>query len=222
MAWRGGRPAGVLVAAVLLTAGGAVAWGSIPAEDGTIYACYQKKSDQQLRVIDGPSERCHSNEVPLSWSQQGPAGPQGPQGPQGETGPQGPRGEQGPQGEQGPTGPQGATGPAGDTGPQGPAGPAGPAGPPGASGLEVVSASTPFNSTTPKLIDVTCPAGKQLISGGARLALGNGAAGQVAITDSSPEENSIIDYDTWYARADSTTPTANWGLTVYAFCVLPG
>lgn len=209
----------VSIAAVI---GSTMALASIPDADGVIHACYQKKTDHQLRVIDSAEQACHHNEVALSWSRTGPAGPQGPQGPQGDIGPQG---SAGPQGAQGPTGPQGETGPAGPqglSGPIGPTGPEGPAGAPGAAGLEVVSASTAFTSTTPKLIQVTCPAGKKLASGGARLELGNGAAGQVSLTDSSPEMNNVISTDTWYARADSLSPTANWGLTAYAFCVLPG
>jgi hypothetical protein len=87
----------------------------------------------------------------------------------------------------------------------------------------VVSKSSNFDGTTPKTVNVSCPAGKKLASGGARLELGNGAAGQVAITDSSPEQNNVISSTTWYARGDALlTFTANWGLTVYAICVIPG
>lgn len=48
--------------------------------------------------------------------------------------------------------------------PAGPPGPAGPAGPPGISQKQVVTAQTATDSSTPKSITATCPAGKQAIS----------------------------------------------------------
>ncbi|HEX9711618.1 MAG TPA: cyclic nucleotide-binding domain-containing protein [Actinomycetota bacterium] len=90
------------------------AFAQIPAEDGTIYACYGNAGGS-LRVVDGPSA-CKKDERLLSWNQQGEPGPVGPQG---EPGPAGPQGETG---LAGPAGPQGLSGPEGPAGPQGPAG----------------------------------------------------------------------------------------------------
>lgn len=110
---------GAVVGAALV---GGVAFAAIPGSDGVIHGCYQKNVGN-LRVIDpSAGDQCRPSEVPIDWSQTGPAGPQGPKG---DTGPQGPKGD---------TGPAGPQGPKGDTGPAGPPGPTGPQGPPG-SGL---------------------------------------------------------------------------------------
>jgi type VI protein secretion system component Hcp len=98
-------PLKVLVPTVAaLGAGGAVAVASIPGPGGTINACYVTSTTGSdfnqpmgaLRVID-PSAggACNSNEAPITWNQQGPAGPQGAQGPQGQEGPAGPEGPAG-------------------------------------------------------------------------------------------------------------------------------
>jgi hypothetical protein len=73
----------------------------------TIYACAGPQG--QLRQVSGPGQ-CRPSETPVSWNQQGPAGPQGPQGDPGPQGPQGDPGPQGPQGDPGPAGPSGALG----------------------------------------------------------------------------------------------------------------
>ena len=119
---------GAVVGSVLV---GGVAFAAIPGSNGVINGCYQKNVGN-LRVID-PSvgDSCRPSEIPISWSQTGPAGPQGPKGDTGATGPQGPKGDTGATGPQGLAGPQG---PKGDTGATGAQGPAGPQGPPG-SGL---------------------------------------------------------------------------------------
>ena len=58
---------------------------------------------------------------------------------------------------------------AGPTGPAGPAGAVGPAGPPGLSAVERVDTTSENNSTSPKSASTTCPAGKRLLGGGARV-----------------------------------------------------
>jgi hypothetical protein len=235
------KGASALGAVVVLGAGAAMATATIPAEDGVIHGCFNK-SGGQIRVIDESVRDCDSNETELDWNVRGAAGPkgdtgpQGPVGPKGDTGPAwpagtqgatGPAGAKGETGPAGPAGPQGETGPQGDTGPAGPQGPAGPAGANGIAGVETVTGRTEFNSTTPKTLQVPCPAGKKLISGGARLELGPGAAGQVAITDSAPYEVltngvNVVSDDTWFGRADSLTSTGNWRLIVYATCAVTG
>ncbi len=127
----------VVNAVVLSLIGGAVAFGSIPASDGTISGCYQKSS-RLLRVIDAAVETCGQNEQAISWAQTGPAGPQGLAGPQGATGAtglQGPEGSIGPEGSAGATGLQGSTGATGTPGAVGATGATGPQGDQGSPGV---------------------------------------------------------------------------------------
>lgn len=74
-----------------------IALASIPDSSGVIHGCYQKNVGN-LRVIDTATAACRPSEIPIAWSQTGPAGPAGPQGPQGAQGPQGTQGPQGPSG----------------------------------------------------------------------------------------------------------------------------
>ena len=62
-----------------------LAYAAIPDPDGTIHACRQK-SNGHLRVIDPAVSSCTNAELPLSWSQTGPAGTAGPAGADGEDG----------------------------------------------------------------------------------------------------------------------------------------
>lgn len=70
-----------------------IAFAAIPGSDGTISACF-KKTTKILRVINAEDgQKCRSDERPLSWNQEGPAGPSGSPGlpgPSGSPGPQGP------------------------------------------------------------------------------------------------------------------------------------
>jgi hypothetical protein len=58
---------------------------------------------------------------------------------------------------------------------EGPRGPQGAAGAPGVSGYQLLSESEPTTATTFKAHTVTCPAGKQVLGGGARIVTGEGA-----------------------------------------------
>jgi hypothetical protein len=87
------------------------------ADAQVINACVVKKTGV---VKIAPT--CTTEETPLSWNIQGPAGAPGPQGP---AGPQGAPGAQGPAGSPGAQGVTGSQGPIGPTGPQGAQGPAG-------------------------------------------------------------------------------------------------
>lgn len=98
----------------------------------------------------------------------------------------------------------------------GQAGPQGPQGEPGLSGVEIVQASSSFDSSPERKLVVDCPAGKRLVGGGA------GAWGRamiwitrnVALTASHP-----IDEDSWLAAAQEITPTdEDWFLRVNAIC----
>ena len=112
-------------------------------------------------------------------------------------------------------GPAGPQGPAGPAGPQGPAGPAGPQGSPGVSAVQIVTADSADNSVPFKPIDVTCPGGKKVLGGGARLF---GAGGDVAIDESYP-----TDASTWHAVGYEVIGTAlSWHISAYAICANTG
>ncbi len=49
-----------------------VARASIPASNGTIYAC-RNNTTTMLRVIDNASQSCDANETAISWGQKGVA-----------------------------------------------------------------------------------------------------------------------------------------------------
>jgi hypothetical protein len=91
----GGRPVLVVLVisvAVILIAGG-LAVAKIPDANGTISACYAKKTGA-VRIIDREKgQRCHTGEVALKWNVRGPAGARGITGPEGPVGPTGPKGE---------------------------------------------------------------------------------------------------------------------------------
>jgi hypothetical protein len=98
-------------------------------------------------------------------------------------------------------------------GPAGPTGPAGPAGPPGLSGLERVEVTSVHNSTPGRTAAMTCPTGKRLVGGGARLNP-TPPPTTVAIQQSFPDND-----NTFRAYAREIVGTgANWSLTVFAVC----
>src|SRR5690242_6490158 len=86
MSWiRSHRPspgAAFGLAAVLVALGG-VALAAIPDSDGTIHACYQKRSGA-LRVVESTGD-CRAGERAIDWNQRGPTGATGPQGATGES-----------------------------------------------------------------------------------------------------------------------------------------
>lgn len=101
--------------------------------------------------------------------------------------------------------------PAGPAGPTGPAGPAGPAGPPGLSGVERVESTSATNSTPSRTATITCPGGKRLVGGGARL---NPILPQVALQQSFPDNDNV-----YRAAAREIVGTGStWSLTVFAVC----
>jgi hypothetical protein len=106
----------------------------------------------------------------------GAPGPQGIQGVQGQRGPTGARGAQGVQGTQGIQGIQGQTGP---TGPRGEQGIQGIQGLPGLANVEYADLESANDSTTPKIVQATCPGNKRAISMGGDV---TGGQGFVAIT----------------------------------------
>jgi hypothetical protein len=126
-----------IVALVMATSGLAVA--AIPSGNGSITACYHKRTGA-LRVVDAARKCDARTERVLAWNEkgiQGDVGATGAAGRDGERGPQGLQGPRGDSGERGATGPQGIPGSAaarGDTGPSGARGSTGPAGPTGLAG----------------------------------------------------------------------------------------
>jgi hypothetical protein len=98
---------------------------------------------------------------------------------------------------------------------QAPSGPPGPAGPPGVTGLQRAEASTSTDSGSPKMVSATCPAGKHVIGGGARIT-GPGFT-EVSVVDSYPE----ADGSKWNARAVEVNGTgSSWALTAFAICAI--
>ncbi len=67
------------ITALVLTAGGAIAYASIPAPNGTIDGCYKTSGPAQgaLIIIDSTAT-CPSGTAALNWNQTGPQGPAGP------------------------------------------------------------------------------------------------------------------------------------------------
>lgn len=102
---RRGLPA--LAALAILTTVG-VATAAIPAQDGTIKACYST-SNGSPRIVD-EAVTCKTNERALTWNQRGQQGSQGLQGIQGERGLQGLPGADGADGADGTDGTDGAPG----------------------------------------------------------------------------------------------------------------
>jgi hypothetical protein len=225
----------LLLAAVAVPVAGA-AIAQIPDPSGLIHSCYDSKSGA-LRVLDAPSHSCTKFETSLDWNQtgapgapgpagpagpagaQGPAGPagadgpQGPPGPTGAPGPTGPAGADGAQGPQGPSGPSGPAGPAGATGASGPAGPAGPA---GVSGRVVLVADSSFDATSPKYVNMTCPAGKQVVTGGGWVFGSGGSYVPVAIIADGDRNNTNTG---WTVGADEMSPTStNWLINAFIIC----
>jgi len=142
----------------------------------------------------------------------GPAGPTGATGPIGPEGPAGPTGPTGPQGPTGLTGATGATGPQGDTGPAGPTGPTGPQGSPGISGLELVTATSPNDTTSPKTQTVSCPAGKRALGGGGKTSVFTTFA-----MDSFPTGNPPTGWSVTFYRTTSV-PADPFSVTAYVIC----
>ena len=84
--------------------------------------------------------------------------------------------------------------------------------PTGVSGLEVITATSAQDSSTPKVVVVNCSAGKKVLGGGAT-ATGGGAS-DVSVTEFYPSSAAQ-----WTARALEVNATgASWRLSAYAIC----
>lgn len=111
-------------------------------------------------------------------------------------------------------GPEGPEGPAGPTGPTGPAGPAGPAGAAGASGYQIVISQSSVDSLDTHEISATCPSGKKVIGGGARVIGGGVDENRINVVRSSPSGDTQ-----WSVRGLELNSTGqNWGVEATAIC----
>ena len=78
--------AGWLVAVVFALGAGGYAVGAIPAENGKITTCYDKRTGE-LRVVDAErKKKCRKRERRLAFNPRGPTGPAGEQGRDGPAG----------------------------------------------------------------------------------------------------------------------------------------
>lgn len=103
-------------------------------------------------------------------------------------------------------------GPAGPAGPQGPVGPAGQAGAPGLSGRQLAAATSANDSSSSKTVSVACPAGKQMLGGGAAITPA-GASVPVALT------SSYFNGTAWVGSARETSAfSGSWIVNVIAIC----
>ena len=123
-------------------------------------------------------------------------------------------------GSQGPAGPKGETGaqgPKGDTGDQGPKGDTGD---PGVTGRVVIKESSAFNSSTPKLVNMNCPSGKQPVTGGGNVFGSGGADVPVALTYNG---NVNTPDSGWTVGAHEMAATGtNWLINAFLVCAAFG
>jgi hypothetical protein len=103
--------------------------------------------------------------------------------------------------------------PAGPTGPEGPAGTAGAVGAVGISDYEIVSGASASGSGTVQGANVSCPAGKKAIGGGATTSVG--AVGGPMVQKSRPFDNG----GGWEATGvEASAYAGNWVTTAWAIC----
>jgi hypothetical protein len=115
-------------------------------------------------------------------------------------------------GARGPAGPQGPAGAAGLPGPKGDTGAPGQQGPPGLSGRENIVAQTATNSDPEKTQLASCPAGKQVVGGGAQIFPND--VDNVVVREAFPSSSTGF-----YAEAQEIGAVAdNWQLATYIIC----
>jgi len=192
------RSNAVAYVALVLALGGSSAYAAdrITSRDIAPDAITSKHiKDGQVRSADVGDGSLVAKDFAAGQLPAGQRGPEGPQGPAGEAGPQGPAGEVGTQG------------------PQGPAGPQGPEGPAGLSGVETVVSNNFSNQVRLEATaTATCPAGKQVIGGGADLN-SQFPERKTGIVASRPVGNSG-----WTATGRTYEAATGVNLSVWAIC----
>ena len=84
----------------------------------------------------------------------------------------------------------------------------------GLSGLELAAAATATDSSSPKVVVATCPAGKRVVGGAARVTGTAANNGDVVVTELFPSAA-----NQWTVRAlEPTAVGASWMLTAQALC----
>jgi hypothetical protein len=112
---------------------------------------------------------------------------------------------------------RGEQGTPGSPGEPGPPGPAGAAGRPGISAIETITRLSAGGSTDAKSIGATCPSGKRVVSGGARIEDLSGDLPPVAVQQSEPAQNGSA----WLVVAAEVRPYANsWRVYAIALCAV--
>jgi hypothetical protein len=103
-------------------------------------------------------------------------------------------------------------------GPKGDKGDTGAAGAPGTSGYQTVREVTASNSSNPKQLTASCPAGKRAVGGGARLF---GFLDNTVLVVSDAEGPDAAAPNQWFAvaREVGAGNAASWGLRVDVICM---
>ena len=181
---------GLVVAALLVTCGVATIAiaqsGAAPHSAGFVAVCVQrtgtKESVGDLNVLHNA---CADGQSPLKLATFPVSHVPGPQGPKGEKG---------------------------DTGHRGPQGPAGPAGPSGVAATQIVTKTSPNNTSTPKTARAFCPTGTVLTGGGFSTSV---LSTELVLRESSPLGSS---WEVNVAEAADFPNNIAWSVTAHAIC----
>ncbi|GAA0986189.1 hypothetical protein GCM10009555_063080 [Acrocarpospora macrocephala] len=84
------------------------------------------------------------------------------------------------------------------------------------TGIERVTALSAFDSTGVKGVQVSCPAGKQVIGASGLLTMNSAAQGRVIMTEAIPD--TALTSVTAFAWEDQTATTGNWSIKAAAVC----
>jgi hypothetical protein len=85
-------------------------------------------------------------------------------------------------------------------------------------GLQLISFSSPHDSSANKRARAACPAGRQVVGAAASILNGQG---QAILTGYRPVDGGSLSYVDVAAREDQTGYAGSWSLTAYALCALP-
>jgi hypothetical protein len=85
-------------------------------------------------------------------------------------------------------------------------------------GLQLISFSSPYDSSASKRARAACPAGRQVVGAAASILNGQG---QAILTGYRPVHDGSLSYVDAAAHEDQTGYAGSWSLTAYALCALP-